>query len=82
MAATVKQKAINMEWKRYWRSLEPDEKIKYAKEAGCSARYIAANLIPKVRMPRKELMENLALKSEGHVTFREVLEHFYGDIDR
>jgi len=63
----------------YWKSLDAPAREQYASRCGTTLSYIKVHLIPVARkVPRKELLINMAKESDGNVSIPEVLAHFYG----
>ena len=49
----------------------------YAKRAGTSEAYIRIHLVPCRKIPRKQMIENLARASNGRLSCSEIVKHFY-----
>lgn len=64
----------------YFKNLSEEEKLSYAKRAGCSIHHLKLNLFhqsagPKKR-PNDELIIDLAKESKGGFTLDEAIEYF------
>ena len=65
----------------YYTSLTAEERNQYAERAGCSIHHFQLNLF-RVRggakkIPKPELLINLSLASEGHVSLDEAIDYFH-----
>jgi hypothetical protein len=49
----------------------------FAHGCGTSVLYITGHLLPAKKVPRKDLLRDLVLASDGQLTREDVLEHFY-----
>lgn len=61
----------------YIQQLSPSELEEYATKCSTSPGYIEVHIKHARKVPRPALMDNLHLQSEGKVSKKEVLEHFY-----
>ena len=68
-----------MNYKTYFRNLDESAREAHAKKAGTTADYINIHLIPKRKIPRKELMQALADASGGQCSYRDLIDYFYLD---
>lgn len=53
------------------------EKAKFAASAGTTACYIQTHLITRYKIPRRKLMQGLAVASEGVITVDDLTKFFY-----
>ena len=70
-----------MDFQSYYRSLRGPKRNEYAERAGTPRRYIEIHLLAppeRRKTPKQPLMRALADASGGHVSFADVLAHFYG----
>lgn len=49
----------------------------YAHKSGTTGPYITAHLMNANKVPRRDLMRDLVLASDGELTREDLLEHFY-----
>jgi hypothetical protein len=64
-------------FKEYFLGLSKRERDAYAKRANTTAYYIHTHLINRYKIPRKKLLLDLAVASEGNLTEAQVLNFFY-----
>ena len=68
-----------MNYKKYFREMDQPSRVAHAKRAETSAEYINIHLIPRYKIPRKELMRKLANASEGKVSYLDIVNYFYAE---
>ena len=68
-----------MNYKTYFRNLDESGRLSHANEAGTTPDYINIHLIPKRKIPRKELMQSLADATDGNCTYQDLIDYFYLD---
>lgn len=68
-----------MTFKEFWDQLTDEQKEAYAAQAGTTANYIRQHLVPARRVPRREFMARMVEATEGQVSQREMLDHFYAE---
>ena len=66
-----------MRFPEFFKRLDESQRTEYAERAGTSVEYIRAHLIYARRVPRRDLLEALVMASDGQVSRKEILEHFY-----
>lgn len=73
-----------MKFRDYFLTLDEKQQAAYAKRAKTTPGYIRSHLVSRNKIPRRKLLERLAKASRGMVSYREVLQHFYGEaaVDR
>lgn len=69
-----------MTFLEFLNSLNEKELSQYAKRCGTGESYLLGHLKHRRRIPNKELLDALWKHSNGQITKKSVLEHFYGDI--
>lgn len=66
-----------MKWEKYYRNLTKQEREAYAAAAGTTIGHIENHLLPGRKVPRRELMSNLAKSTEGKCSMLDLVKHFY-----
>lgn len=61
----------------FFNSMYLEEREAYAKRAGTSEAYIRIHLVPRRKIPRKQMIENLARASDGRLSCSDIVKHFY-----
>jgi hypothetical protein len=65
------------DFKRFFLDMSETERAVYAEQAGTTAYYIHTHLINRYKIPRKQLMRNLAQASAGRFTEQDLACWFY-----
>ena len=68
-----------MKFKTFYTHKNKAERKQYADDAKTTPGYIENHLLPRRKIPRKPSMERLVLASNGKLTVKDMLNHFYGD---
>ena len=69
-----------MTFDEYIQSLNPEQLEAFAERARVSVNYLTLHLMPRRKVPRKELMRRLADSAAPKVERLAVLEHFYPEM--
>lgn len=70
-----------MNFKSFVEQLSEEDLKKYAKACGTEPYYIFGHLKHARRIPKPELLDKLWQESSGKLTKKDLLAHFYGDIE-
>lgn len=68
-------------WRSFYQNLSKAERAAYADKAGTSVAYIENYLLGAKKVPRRNLMQELAKAAEPECTLKDLLDHFHGDFD-
>lgn len=66
-----------MDFRQWFLSLSDEERESYAGKAGTTAGYIRVHLIGRRKIPRSDLMNRLAIASDGKWSVPALLAFFY-----
>lgn len=65
-----------MDFKTYYRSLNREQRARFAEVAETSVEYIEIHLISRRKVPKKDLMQRLAQASDGKLSYLDLVEFF------
>lgn len=65
------------DFRTWYRSLTPQERVEYAKRANISQQYIEVHLMYRRKIPKRETMSRLAEASLGRIEYADLLQWFY-----
>ena len=71
---------MSMDFKTYFFSLPDAERTEFANAANTTSEYIRIHLVTKNKIPRKQLIQDLADASKGNLTTASLLDFFYSDL--